>query len=196
MERGQSPVLKHGTIRQSVMNDPPFAPTRPHFRSVWFDNDIRLRIGGVSLLLAWDIGFSGSYLLSLLCCPIWILVSVLRGVIERLGWRLTVLRTAVPVLVLSLVLVNSAVQTKVAEANAARIIAACEAFQAANGGFPKSLDELVPRFMSSIPRAKYCLAYGEFRYFNLGKPMLVWCVVPPYDRRIYDFDTLRWNSVD
>ena len=170
--------------------------TPVHVRSVWYDNGICLSIGGACLLLAWDIGFTGSYLVSSVCCPIWIFVSALKGVIERRDWRFIFARTAVPALALGLVLANSAVQIKIAETNATKIIVACEAFQAANGCFPESLGELVPGFIPSVPRAKYCLAYGEFHYFSLGRPMLVWCVVPPFSRRIYDFDAQRWGSVD
>jgi hypothetical protein len=165
-------------------------------RSLWSRHDIRLSAAGACLLLAWDVGFTGSYLLSLLCCPIWFFVSVLKCAVERPGWRLALFKTAIPALTLSLVLANNVIQSKIGAANASRVIRACEAFQAANGSFPKSLDELVPRYMPSVPRAKYCLAYGQFDYFNYGKPMLIWCVVPPYERRIYDFETRRWNSVD
>ncbi len=163
---------------------------------VWFDHDIRLTIGGACLLLAWDVGFTGSFVMSLLCCPIWFLVSVLKSARERAGFRFTLFKAAIPALTLGLVLANNAVQIKIADANASRIIAACERFHGVNGRFPKSLDELVPRYMPFVPRAKYCLGYGEFDYFSFGKPMLVWCVVPPYDRRIYDFETRRWNCID
>ncbi|MCX7424759.1 MAG: hypothetical protein NTW96_03900 [Planctomycetia bacterium] len=166
-------------------------------RYVWCQRGIRVSIGGACLVLAWDVAFTGSFVLSFLVCPIWFLVSILKNAIRRPGWGLAILRIAVPALTLGLVLANNAVQLRVAEANAARIVAACEEFHAANGTFPKTLDELVPRYMPSIPRAKYCLDYGEFLYLNLdGHPLLVWCVVPPFNRRIYDFDERRWNYID
>ena len=166
-------------------------------RSVWSQRDIRLSIGGAGLLLALDVAFTGSYLTSLLCCPIWFFAGVLKSAIERTGWWLALFKIAIPALTLGLVLANNAVQIKIAEAHAPKVIAACEGFHAANGRFPKSLDELVPRYIPSVPRAKYCLAYGEFDYyFNQGKPMLVWCVVPPYNRRIYDFETRRWSYIE
>ena len=165
-------------------------------RSAWSERGIRWSIGGACLLLAWDVALTGSFVVSLLCCPIWFLVSVLKGAIERAGWWLTLFKIAVPALTLGLVLANNAVQIKIGEANAPKIIAACEGFHAANGEFPKSLDELVPRYMPSVPRAKYCLLFGEFVYFNYGKPMLVWYVVPPFSRGIYDFETRRWNYID
>jgi hypothetical protein len=163
----------------------------------WSHRGIRVSIGGAFVLLAWDAAFTGSFGLSFLVCPIWFLVSILKNPIQRPGWRLALLRTAIPALTLGLVLANNAVQFRIAEANAPRIIAACEEFHAANGRFPQTLDELVPRYMRSIPRAKYCLEFGEFRYWDLdGHPILVWYVVPPFGRKIYDFENRRWNYID
>ena len=100
-----------------------------------------------------------------------------------------------PPLTLALVLANDTLQRKIAEANAPRVIEACEEFHAANGRFPKTLDELVPRYLPSIPRAKYCLVLGEFHYWK-DSALLVWYVVPPYGRAIYDFDERRWSYLD
>lgn len=165
-------------------------------RSVWDHRDLRLGIGGASLLLAWDVGFSGSYLLSLIGCPIWFLGCLLKGMEDRVGWRRIFLRMAIPAVTLGVAWSGNGVQIKIAEANSRRIIAACERFQAAHGTFPRTLDELVPDQLASVPRAKYCLVYGEFRYFNDGRPMLGWYVVPPFGRRTYDFETRRWNYID
>ncbi|MHB1037554.1 MAG: hypothetical protein ACYC35_22030 [Pirellulales bacterium] len=164
-------------------------------RYVWHQRGIRVSLAIACLLLAWDVAETGSFLMSLLFCPIWFLASVLKNAIQRPGWRLAFLRIAVPVLTLGLVFANDAIQHRVAEANASRIIAACEEFHAANGRFPESLDELVPRYMPSVPRAKYCHLYGEFVYFN-GTPRLMWYVVPPYGRKDYDFETRRWGYLD
>ncbi len=61
----------------------------------------------------------------------------------------------------------------------------------------EGLDELVPQYIPSIVPAKYCLVCGEFRYWNLdGSPMLVWYVVPPYGRAIYNFEERRWSYLD
>jgi len=165
-------------------------------RSVWAQRDLRLGIGGACLLLALDVGCSGSFLLSLICCPTWFLGCLLKGVEDRVGWRRIFLRTAIPAVTLGSAWAGNAVQIKIAEANSRRIIAACERFQAANGAFPGTLDELVPDQLPSVPRAKYCLAYGRFLYFNDGRPMLGWYVVPPFGRRTYDFETRRWNYID
>jgi hypothetical protein len=155
-----------------------------------------LSIGSALLLLAWDVGLVGSFGMSFFICPIWFLVSVVKNAIKRPGWLLGFFRVAIPALTLGTVLANNAAQYRVAGANAPRIVKACEAFHVDNGTFPRSLDELVPRYMQSIPRAKYCAIYGEFIYLNYGSPMLIWYAVPPFGRMVYSFNERRWNYID
>jgi len=165
-------------------------------RYVWSDPGIRASVGISLALLAWDVAISGSILVSWICCPIWMLGSIVKNTIQRPGWRFALFRIAFPALTLGLVLGNNVVQHGIAQTNAARIIAATEEFHAANDRYPCALDELVPQYMASVPRAKYCLVWGDFLHFNLGKPMLVWYVVPPYGRKIYDFEGRRWSYLD
>jgi hypothetical protein len=160
-----------------------------------FFRGIKRSVVAAAFLLVWDGAMFGSFLMSSLFCPIWFLVSLLKNAIERPGWGLALVRIGIPALTLGLVRANSAVQLGVAEANAQRVVVACEEYHAANGRFPKKLDELVPQYMNSVPRAKYCLA-GDFAYHNFGTPMLVWQVVPPYYRKIYNFDTRSWSYLD
>ena len=159
---------------------------------------VRRSLGAAAGLLVFDIAFSGSILLSMVCCPIWILVSLLKNAIQRPGWGLALVRIGIPALTICLVGVNSVFQLAVAKENAQRVVAACEKYHAANGKFPIKLDELVPQYMHSIPWAKYCLGPGGrfYYYYNFGKPMLVWQVVTPHFRRIYNFDTRSWSYLD
>jgi hypothetical protein len=146
-------------------------------------------------LLAGDVVFGGTYMLSALICPVWFILSTMKNAVERPGWRLALLRIAIPALTLAVVLANNSLQWRIAEANSTEIIAACEAFHAANGTYPKTLGELVPRYMASVPRAKYCLIFGEFVYFP-EQPMLMWYAIPPYGREIYNFEERRWSYLD
>lgn len=163
-----------------------------------FLGGIKRSLVASAVLLAFDVGYSGSLLMSSIFCPIWFLVSLLKNVVQRPGWRLALVRILLPALTFCFVRANDAVQRRGAETNAQRVVAACEAYHAANGRFPKKLDELVPQYMSSVPVAKHCLAWGNFVYSNSGSgsPMLFWFVVPPHYRRIYDFDTRRWSHLD
>lgn len=162
-----------------------------------FFRNIKGSIAAVAVLLTWDGALFASYLMSGLFCPIWFLLSLLKNAIERPGWGLALVRVAIPALTLGIVWANNAVQIGVAEANAWRVVTACMTFHAANGRFPEKLDELVPQYLISVPRAKYCLGPpGRFYYHNFGSPKLYWQVVPPYYRKIYNFDTRSWSYLD
>jgi hypothetical protein len=158
---------------------------------------IRGSLVGASLLLAWDAVLSGGFVLSILVSPVWFLVSLAKAIIQRPGWRVGLTRILVPVLTLGLVLGNAAMQTRIASANAKRIIEACEQFRIANGRYPSTLDELKPGYLASVPRAKYSLMFGNFWYWSLdGKTRLMWVVIPPFGRKIYDFEGRKWGSLD
>lgn len=166
-------------------------------RRIFCRRDVKLSLGVACLVLIWDVGITGSCLLSCLFCPIWCVVSLLKSAIQRPGWKLAAFRVAIPLVTLGLAFYNNVIQLRRAEANATQLVAACEEFQRVNGKFPQTLHDLTPRYLPSVPRAKYCLVYGEFGYWSLGNhPILVWCVVPPFVRRIYDFDQKQWNSLD
>ncbi|MFZ5832084.1 MAG: hypothetical protein ACOY3P_18525 [Planctomycetota bacterium] len=154
-------------------------------------------LGGLGILI-WDGAVMGSFLTALLVCPVWFVVSVVKNLIQRPGWRVALVRVSIPALALGLLLANNQLQWRIAETNASRVVAACEAFHAANGSYPQNLDELVPTYLPEIPRAKYCLVFGEFRYYSFGSdsPILVWFAVPPYGRKIYNFEERRWSYLD
>jgi hypothetical protein len=164
-----------------------------------FCRNIKRSIIAAVVLLAWDGAFSASFVMSVLACPIWFLVGLLKNAIERPGWGLALARIGIPALTLGLVWANNAVQLGIAETNAQRVVAACEAYQADHGRFPEKLDELVPRYLNSVPLAKYCLGPPS-RYFYSssasGEAMLFWQVVPPHYRKIYDFQTRSWSYLD
>lgn len=152
---------------------------------------------GMFLLLAWDAAISGSFLVSLLVCPVWFVVSLAKGVIRRPGWKVGLSRLVVPTLTLGLVLGNAHLQSMMATINAERIIRACEQFRVASERYPTRLQELVPGYIGSVPRAKYSLAFGEFRYWSHeGRHRLMWVVVPPFGRKIYDFEHRQWGFLD
>jgi hypothetical protein len=80
--------------------------------------------------------------------------------------------------------------------NAERLIEACERYREANETYPERLGELVPRYLNSIPRAKYCCSWGEFWYFGAPRPLLLWYEIPPFGRKIYNFERGTWRYLD
>ncbi len=164
-----------------------------------FFRDIKQSVVAAAVLLAWDGAINASFLMSYLSCPIWFLVSIVKNAIERPGWKLALVRIGIPALTFWLVRVNSDFQLRVAEANARRVVAACEDYHAANGRFPEKLDELVPQYLNSVPLAKYCLGPPSSYFYNSsasGSTLLCWQVIPPYYRKIYNFETRSWSYLD
>jgi hypothetical protein len=148
------------------------------------------------VLVLLDVGVNGSYLSSALVCPIWFLAAVVRAIVRRPRLGVAAARVLIPLVTLLLVIVNSSVQKRIAMANAARVIQACEQYRQANGAYPARLSDVVPRYLSSIPKAKYCCAFNEFTYFGSPVHLLLWCEVPPFGRRVYNFETGNWKYLD
>jgi hypothetical protein len=146
-------------------------------------------------LLAFDAVY-GSFI-SAGVCPIWFLVSLVKAIKKRPGWVIGGSRIMIPILTFAIVAGNATLQSRIAFTNAERIIVACEQFRVATGKYPEHLDELVPRYLHSIPRAKYNLAFSDFRYWNHdGNRQLMWTEIPPFGRKIYNFERQTWRYLD
>lgn len=93
-----------------------------------------------------------------------------------------------------------------ARARAEQVIAACEAFKAANGDFPGKLDELTPKFLPAIPPARQVgMTTKKFTYFVAGPNefvkgtnvhVLIYQVIPPFGKAYYVFEEKRWGFYD
>ena len=149
---------------------------------------------GSAFVLFIDVLMDGSSMFSTLICPVWFVLSLVTNAIKRPDWRLALIRIAIPALTMALAWANSAIQANIAEANAQRVIMACDQYRAAHDRYPEKFDELVPQYLKTIPVAKHCLT-GSFQYYNFGQPMLYWRVFGLL-RKIYDFETRSWNYVD
>lgn len=175
-----------------------------------FLGDIRGSLIGAAVMLGLDGVLNGSFLLSIFICPIWFFVALFKAIGDWKGWPISVARIIIPPVTLALVLGNTWLQSQVAQAHAQQIIEASTRYQAMNGVYPKTLDELVPKYLDSVPRAKYALS-GEFFYwvcpnrFPLacarigakdGQHMLMWVKVPPFGRPVYNLEQARWGYLD
>lgn len=157
---------------------------------------IRGSLVGALILLFLDVVLDGFYHFSLLACPVWFFVSVAKAHLQCPAWRVAIARALVPLVTLVLAVANYNVQESIAMARAADIIRACESYREANGSYPDRLDQLVPRYMNSIPRAKYCCWLGEFQYSPSPRShILRWYLIPPFGRMVYNFETRKWFFV-
>lgn len=152
-----------------------------------------------AVLIFLDAIDSGSYLFSLLVCPIWFVVALILAMKGCASPGVAFARILIPVITGVIVLVNASVQNSIAQNNAVRIVAACEQYRAANGAYPAKLNDLVPQYMGSIPPAKYCLMWNSFFYHaDSEQPttMLFWVELPPFGRPTYNFEDGRWGYLD
>ena len=162
-----------------------------------FLRKVRGSLIGAGVLLGVDIVVSGSFLFSVLLGPIWLLVAILKAIIRRRDWPVSVTRVVIPLVTLVLVFGNASLQSRMAQANAKRIINACTRYQATHGVYPKTLEILIPKYLDSVPRARYAVMFGEFRYWELnGQHTLMWVSVPPFTRPYYKFEEARWGYLD
>jgi hypothetical protein len=162
-----------------------------------FLRKVRGSLIGAGVLLGIDVVVSGSFLFSMLLGPVWLLVAIPKAIIHRRDWRVSVTRVVIPLVTLVLVFGNASVQSRMARATAERIINACTRYQATNGIYPKTLGILIPKYLDSVPRARYALIFAEFRYWELnGQHTLMWVSVPPFGRPYYKFEEARWGYLD
>ncbi len=165
------------------------------------------RVPRIALVLiaffVFDLGFAGQGLISLAVAFVGALVVVLRAAWALLRGRYTVAKSrpahAALFCLLGVATVGALRFHKyTAESNAARIIAACRAYEAKHGTLPDTLQALVPAYLPRVPRAKYVLAWGDFSYWGEpgGAHTLSYIDLPPFGRRLYDFSTKRWIVMD
>lgn len=167
---------------------------------VWRFRDAMASIRGALIcsliVIILDVVIDGSYLFSSLVCPIWFLAAVVRAVMRRPTMGVASARVLFPLVTGLLSVVNYSAQSTIAMANAARLIQACVHYREANGAYPERLGDLAPRYLSSIPRAKYCCSKSEFGYYASPRHMLFWWACPPFGRMVYAFETGEWRYVD
>ena len=88
------------------------------------------------------------------------------------------------------------VNNRIARHRAEQVIAACRQYKSKNHRLPERLEELVPEFLPSVPRAKYTLWYSDFRYFESSERThyLFYSAFPPLSQATYSFEDGRWST--
>lgn len=95
------------------------------------------------------------------------------------------------------VFVLNAANNRLARHRAESVVAAVEAFHADQKRYPASLQELQPRYLESVPLAKYTLLFNDFRYLVYkDDATLMYVALPPFGRPSYRFKDKRWGYLD
>lgn len=131
---------------------------------------------------------------------IWlIMISVPRSFLARYApvRALRLRNIAIYLGAVAVVVAFNVIDNRVAQARSEKLVAAVEAFHAKAGFYPRSLQELVPTYLDSVPRAKYSLAFNQFMYWRTQESaFLMYVSMPPFGRPTYSFSEKRWSYID
>ena len=156
----------------------------------------------LSLLFVADIGFAGQGILPLFVAAAGV-VLLSAGAIWAFAFgrmrvaRRRIARAGIYFLLGVATSATVRVYASTAQAHATQLIHACHAYKAKYGGFPDRLQELVPEFLPSVPRAKYVLVWGEFTYWSSPTShTLMYTSLPPFMRRLYNLEHDTWSQIE
>jgi hypothetical protein len=159
--------------------------------------------GALYTLDAWVIGQGG---IVTFCGLIGIVIALFRSGAAGFGRRWPGVSVHVGVALIwastiALTWVSIGYQARTARSRAETVVAACKAYRTANGAYPDDLQQLVPRFLPSVPRAKYTLGLGNFVYTKgvyegTAHTSLMFVTIAPFMRTSYLFEDDRWVTID
>lgn len=147
-----------------------------------------------ALLVVVDASVMNQGVISLLAGVTLLLVRVPRTLLRRFAGARSRRFTNVAVYLgaVLLVFVLNGVNNRIAVSRGEGLVSAINAFQAKYQQYPKSLDALVPEFITGVPRAKCTLRYNAFTYFRTERRALLSYVrSPPFGRPTCDFSTIE-----
>ena len=150
------------------------------------------------VLIALDVA-DGTFVQSIVACPLWFVVSVVRSAWVRPGRQVALVRAAIPLAVLSTVLTNDSLQRTIAKGRAEQVVKAIGAFRDETGRYPEDLQELVPGHLGNVSTPKWAILFNRFHYSEGGGesgPSLWWIDIPPHGKRLFNFEEARWRSID
>jgi hypothetical protein len=147
-----------------------------------------------------DAFFFGQAVISFILCVAGVLYFLPRAIAGRRDsarFKLRLSKAAITTVVGFAALGIIVYGNVVARERAESLIVAVEQFYAKHSRYPERLDEIVPEFISEIPKAKYVVIADRFRYFKSdSRHSLMYVEMPPYGRRIYTFEDHKWTSLD
>jgi hypothetical protein len=104
------------------------------------------------------------------------------------------------------------INNKIARNRAEVVITAIKQYKTKYNHYPETLQNLVPEFLPSVPKAKYSFESNKFYYSRLiresvlvdknNKPIIIESVLlnytdlPPFGRPTYSFEQNEWGYID
>ena len=160
-----------------------------------------------SLLLAafiffFDAFFSNLGVISILALLTTVLIRL--PLIAWAAWRKETalcvnraMRAGIYVAMALLVFVANALNNLHARKKGDILVAACLQYKDKHQKFPDKLDDLVPEFIPDVPRAKFVIGFGQFRYWTYDeRHWLEYTEEPPFGRQYYILEEGAWKFMD
>ncbi len=116
---------------------------------------------------------------------------------DRALFRLRAIKAGATVGAGSAAIATIVILNAIAEDRAKDVIAAIEAYKASSGSYPARLEQLVPAYLPEVPQAKPAGMMRAFDYHATDADhTLMYTVVPPFGRKLYNFERRRWSALD
>lgn len=138
-------------------------------------------------------GFFSTVIAAIACLFLLARLTVAAAPTRRLLAKKVALWVLLPVATIGTISANNALARSRAEV----VIAAVHAYKRERGVYPSDLEQLVPAFLPSVPRAKLTLGFSRFEYLARDdKAWLHYTSLPPFGRPTYNFTAARWGYLD
>lgn len=160
---------------------------------------LRTTIITAALLFAADAFIINQFLITMLTILIGIpvfLVKLFRRRTDMERRRMLLAKAAVYWCMVILIIAVFEANNMLAEHRAQPIITACEQFRSKTGAYPEKLEQLVPDYLGSIPRAKLVMIGNSFFYTaRPDKHCLHYSTVPPYGSKCFHLEQKKWQAL-
>ncbi len=135
--------------------------------------------------------------ISAMVIVLWLLPKSLMLKYKRESARIPLTKAAIYSIMVLLIFLANFANNKLAKHRAENLIIAIEKYHQQTGIYPEKLNNLVPEYISNIPRAKFTLMFNEFSYINHKDIQVLYYIeLPPFGRPIYNFNRHSWGYTD
>ena len=154
-----------------------------------------------SILYFFDAIYTGLPVFGIFLCLIMILMNFITVLRLWRRDRINAIKSVVKLMMFSLtvgaIFGTFFLNEHIGNTNSKLIIKAAENYKTKHGVYPGRLEDLVPTFLSKVPRSSFRLSSNKYIYQAYNDfHQLIWVKVPPFGRYVYHFETKKWSFVD
>lgn len=169
------------------------------FTQLWFTKHL-VSWAVVLMVFAWDGMMTGTVFMSMVlmvACTLRALLNSCISLVSKKSQDASLRSFGVMFIGAALTMTYGFYLDRQLHLNATPVIQALESYRATNGGYPESLEALVPTFLPSIPKMKpvYMPPAARYQLTETG-PRLTIGTSGGYSFESYDFEKRVWEHFD